>query len=91
MNREQAEDVAIKALGWLASTPDKLQHFCNTTGASADDIRVRANEPEFLGFVLDFLLLDDSTILSFAEDAGIPPESIRSAQVSLAGEAPQWA
>jgi len=89
MNREQAEDIAIKALGWLASEPEQLQHFCNSTGASPDDILKRAQEPEFLGFVLDFLLLDDSTILTFAGEAEIQPESVQTARYALEGGMPQ--
>ena len=35
------------------------------------EVRARAAEPEFLGFVLDFLLQSDAFVLDFAAEAGV--------------------
>ncbi|MBL4807528.1 MAG: DUF3572 domain-containing protein [Rhodobacteraceae bacterium] len=90
MKQEHAETLAIQALGWLANETERLEHFLNASGVSVDDLRNRAQEPEFLGFVLDFMLLDDKTILTFAEDTGNHPEDISQARFVLSGGLPNW-
>ena len=56
MRQEQAETVAVQALGWLAGNDDLLPVFLGATGSSAEDLRAQAAEPGFLLSVLDFLL-----------------------------------
>ncbi len=90
MNREQAEITAIQALSWLAQNDEKLENFLNISGAAPGDLRERAQEPEFLGFVLDFILLDDATILDFADSQNIPPEAVQQARAALGGGLPNW-
>lgn len=69
MQRELAETIGLQALGWLAGNDDLLAVFLGATGASGGDLRARASEPEFLGAVLDFLMLDDAWVMAFC-DAG---------------------
>lgn len=86
MNREQAENLAIQVLGWLANDPDQLGHFLNASGATVDDLRLRAQEPEFLGFVLDFMMLDDANILEFCRSSNQPTDAIERAKYVLSGD-----
>jgi hypothetical protein len=51
---------------WLAGREDLVEVFLGSTGASLDDLRARAAEPEFLASVLDFILMDDSWVMSTA-------------------------
>ncbi len=91
MNRDSAERIGIQALGWLAGNDEYLQRFLDTGGASAGDLRRRAQEPEFLGFVLDFLLMDDAMVLAFCADTGIAPEVPMQARAALpGGDMPDW-
>ncbi len=90
MNREQAEVLAIQALAWLAGDSDRLGHFLNASGAAPDDLRSRAQEPEFLGFVLDFMMLDDQNIMDFSQETNQNPESIQQARIALTGDMPNW-
>ena len=90
MNEEHAETLAIQALSWLASDEEILSQFLNMTGAAPGDLRARAQEPEFLGFVLDFILRDDETILGFCNAIGAPPEAIPQARATLGGGLPNW-
>lgn len=90
MNRKRAEEIGIEALAWLAQDPELLAHFLNTTGASPDDLRAQAGQPEFAGFVLDFLLMSDENVLGFAQSANIPPESIQQARYALSGGVDHW-
>jgi len=90
MNKEHAENLAIQALAWLARDQDRLGHFLNASGAAVDDLRLRAQEPEFLGFVLDFMLLADDTILAFCQENQHPPENVQAARMVLTGDMPNW-
>ena len=91
MKQEAAETLALKALGWLASQEDLMPVFLGSTGASIDDVKSRASEAEFLGSVLDFLLMDDRWVLDFATCEGIRPESVMTARQGLpGGESRHW-
>jgi Protein of unknown function (DUF3572) len=91
MKNEAAEEIGIQALQWIAGDPDLCGQFLNYCGASTDDLRVRASEPEFLGFVLDFLLLDDEFVLGFCRQAGLKPEiPMRARAVLPGGDLPNW-
>jgi len=74
MKLEQAEIIAIQALGHIAGDDDLLPAFFDITGLSPDNFRARAGEPEILGGVLDFLLMDEARLLAFCEAAGIRPD-----------------
>ena len=89
--REQAEMVGISALGWIAGQPELAGAFLGSTGASADELRTRAAEPEFLGFVLDFLLGDEDALLAFCQDENLPPDRPMRARAALpGGDLPNW-
>ena len=91
LSDESAELLGVQALGWIAGKPDLAARFLSATGTSADEMRIRAAEPEFLGFVLDFLLADEEVLLAFAREAGVPPDRPFRARVALPGGAlPHW-
>ena len=90
MNKENAEILAIQALSWLAGDEEILEQFLNVSGAAPGDLRARAKEPEFLGFVLDFIMRDDKTILGFCEAAGSAPDAVQKARFTLGGGLPNW-
>lgn len=91
MNSQAAEAVALSALGWIAADEERVGAFLGAAGASPSDLRVRAREPEFLGFVLDFLLADEDALLAFCAEANLPPEApFRARHVLPGGDAPHW-
>ena len=91
LNAEAAELLALQALGWLASQPERIGAFLSMTGAASDDIRARAKDPEFLGFVLDFLLADEAALIEFCEDENISPDRPMRARAALpGGDLPNW-
>lgn len=91
MNREQAEIIGIKALGWLAAEEDLVGQFLNMSGSTADDLRNRAQDPEFLGYVLDFLMLSDETVIAFCEADNLPNDAPMQARMALpGGDIPNW-
>ena len=89
--RESAETLAIQALAWLVANEDLLPVFMGSTGLSADDLRSRATEPEFLGSVLDFLLMDDAWIVAFCDATGLRYDAPMLARAALpGGESLHW-
>ena len=91
MARPQAEALAVQALAWMAGDADLMGRFLAMTGAGPADVRARAGEPEFLGFVLDFLLADEAALVAFAHAENIRPEAPMRARAALpGGELPNW-
>ena len=85
MNREQAELIALQALGHIASDEDLLMEFLNISGFTPDELRQRAQESEVLGGILDFLLMSDERVLAFSEAIDIPPTLTIAARRALPG------
>ena len=91
MRQDEAEMVAVQALGWLASNDDLMPVFLGATGASAEDLRAQAGDPAFLGSVLDFLAMDDAWIVGFCDAAGLAYEAPMRARAALpGGEQVHW-
>lgn len=74
MKRAAAEIVALRALGWIAADEALTGGFLAASGAGAAEMRERAGDPEFLGFVLDFLLADEAALLAFCAASGESPK-----------------
>lgn len=85
ISAEKAETLALKALAWLIPNEDLLPVFLGATGASEQDLRTRATEPEFLGSVLDFLLMDDAWVIAFCDSHSIPYDHLMQARAALPG------
>jgi len=81
--REEAESIAVKALGFVASDPELLPRFLAITGIEAHSIRKAAGEPGFLAGVLQFILAHEPTLMRFAEETGTPPASVGKALRAL--------
>jgi hypothetical protein len=91
MNTDAAAGLARDALIWLAGDPDRIGPFLAASGAGPADLRARSGDPEFLGFLLDFLLGSDDLVRSFATEAGVAPEAVMRARAALPGGAvPDW-
>jgi hypothetical protein len=91
MKHEQACDVALDALIWLAGMPEDLAAFLAAGGLAPADLRGRADDAEFLGCLLDFLLEGDARLLAFAAASGVPPETVVRARAALpGGYVPDW-
>jgi hypothetical protein len=81
--RENAEALAIQALGFVAADPELLPRFLAISGIEAQAIRQAAREPGFLAGVLQFILAHEPTLLRFAEETGIPPQQVSAALRAL--------
>ncbi len=85
LKRTQAETVAIQALSFLAADSVRLGRFLAATGIGPAEIREAAREPRFLAGVLEHLSDDESAMMAFALETGIPPEQIVQARTMLSG------
>lgn len=86
-----AETAARDVLIWLADQPETLGAFLGESGLAPDELRRRATDPEFLGFLLDFVLADEARLLEAAAATDIPPERLARLRAALpGGDAPFW-
>lgn len=85
LNRDAAETTALQALGWLAANDELLPVFMGATGVSSEDLKTNATDPEFLGAVLDFLLMDDAWVMACSEALNVPYDGLMQARAVLPG------
>lgn len=91
MTQDSAELVGLKALTWLAAQDDVLPVFLGATGASATDLRSQAQDPGFLGAVLDFILMDDAWVTSMCDAVDLAYDQPMAARAALpGGDAVHW-
>ena len=91
MKLAAAIDIGQDALLWLTTDPERIGAFLGASGADPAALSGLAADPQFLGFVLDFLLASDESVLAFAASAGLPPEAVARARAILpGGEVPDW-
>jgi len=84
-NRDEAETIALRGLGFLASDADRLNRFLTLSGLTPPELRERAREPDLLAGVLEHLLADETLLLMFVAEGHLPPEDVTHAHVLLAG------
>lgn len=90
-NQQAASVLGLQALSWIASDEALFGGFLAQAGTDAADVRARATDPVFLGFVLDFILQEDATVIGFAENIRVSPEEIVRARHNLpGGDTPNW-
>ena len=76
---------------WLAANDDLLPVFLGSSGASEGDLRERAADPQILGAVLDFLMMDDAWVVAFCDHVAVPYEHLMAARAALpGGEQVNW-
>ena len=85
---QDAEKIAIRALGFLASEPDHMARFMNLTGMEPDDIAANAGSAPFQVALLDHLMSDETLLLAFCGNENINPQLIAPAHHLLSGTEP---
>ena len=77
MKLAAAIDIGQDALLWLTTDPERIGAFLGASGADPAALSGLAADPQFLGFVLDFLLASDESVLAFAawQHAGLMASS----------------
>ncbi len=89
--QDSAETLGLRVLGWLAANEELLPVFQNASGASESDIRTGARDPQFLGAVLDFVMMDDAWVIACCGALNLPNTDLFSARQALpGGEQVNW-
>ena len=83
VGRDEAETIAVEALGYLAGRPEELSRFLALAGLGPTNLRQAASDPGFLAGVLGFLLQDEPLLLAFAAEAGLSPATVAEAGRAL--------
>lgn len=83
-HHEAAQNLAIHALGFLASDPDRLVRFLEETGMTPAGLREAATQKDFAAGILAFILSDEEMLLAFASQQGLEPKHINAAHELLA-------
>ena len=81
---DQAAAIALNALRHLVNFEQELNRFMALSGAAPATLRERANEPDFLTAVLDFLLANEGLLVRFCQDASIDARAVHMARHVLA-------
>jgi hypothetical protein len=87
MTPENAEILALEALGWLAGEDDAIQRFLGSSGIDPAELRQAAGNPDTGAAVLDFLMGDEELLLRFCEHAQVSPKQLHLARYRLGGTA----
>ena len=81
--RAAAEELAVKALIFLAADEERTLRFANISGLCLENLRAATKSPDFLAGVLDYLASDESLLLAFAANSCIDPAQIQRARAIL--------
>jgi hypothetical protein len=81
---DQAATLALKALGYLVNLEPAWSRFMELSGAAPGTIRDRADEPEFLASILDFLLTNEDLLLGFCDVTSVDSRDVHVARHVLA-------
>ncbi|MEI8396372.1 MAG: DUF3572 domain-containing protein [Rhodospirillaceae bacterium] len=85
MAQPDAEVIALQALAFLAGDDDAFSLFLNITGLTPDIVKAEASSPGFQGAVLDYVLGNETLLMTFADENNLSPESIAVARRKLPG------
>lgn len=86
IGRDEAEQIAIEGLQFIAGDMELLGKFLAATGLGPQNLRDAAADPGFLAGVLEFLMSDEPTLMSFLETRRIRPTLIAAARYQLSGD-----
>ena len=84
LSNEGAEAVALQAVAYVVGDEELRERFMAASGSDLEDLKRRITQRNFLVGVLDFLLADESAVVSFAEHGQFAPETTMLARARLA-------
>jgi hypothetical protein len=82
---DDAAQMAIEALGWLAGDDERLARFLAISGLGPQNLRQAAADPRFLAAILDYLASNEALLMDFARDAAHSPQDVAKAHAALCG------
>lgn len=87
MQRDLAQILAIRSLGWLAGEEELWLGFLGQSGADAAQVRAGAARQDraLLLAVLDYLMLSDAWVMACATALAVAPADFDMARAVLGG------
>ncbi len=85
MSPENAQVIAIQALGWIAAHEELGPLFLGSTGRCVDDLRTRATDAAVPAAVLDVVTMDDAWVVPFCDAHALKYEEPLAARYALPG------
>jgi len=85
LSREDAREIAIRALTFLAGDAEHMSRFLALSGMGLQDIRTNAQEAPFQAALLEHLMDDEALLLTFCGNENIDPQLIAPALHLLEG------
>jgi hypothetical protein len=82
-NKEEAEQLALAALGWTLSEPVRGERLLGLTGLTPGDLRSRLGEASLLAEILRFLEAHEPDLIACAEALDVTPKELVEARRSL--------
>jgi hypothetical protein len=73
MKKPQAEQIAERALTFLANRPQNLQQFLSASGLDPSELISRADDVDIRAAVLGFVAADESLAKEFCENEQLKP------------------
>ena len=87
LSQESAETIALQCLAWLTADEELMPLFMGATGVTGNEMKILAQDTDFLGSVLDFLLMNDAWVIAFCGAQGLENETPMQARQVLPGGA----
>jgi hypothetical protein len=87
MTADRAATLALKGLGFLVESGPAMDRFVDLTGFAPASLRERADDPDLLVSVLDFLLTNEELLVRFCDDTSVDVRAVHMARHALSGGA----
>ena len=78
MKKPQAEQIAERALTFLANRPENLQQFLTASGLDASELMARTEDREILSAALGFVAASEDLAKAFSEEEKLKPGQLLS-------------
>lgn len=85
MTHDLAATLGLNGLAFLVDCGPALDRFFDLTGVRPAELRARADEPDFLVSVLDFLLSDEELLTRFCSEFQADVRAVHMARHTLSG------
>jgi hypothetical protein len=76
ISHQDAEEIAIRILSFLAGEADRISRFMALSGMEPGEIAENAASSSFQAALLDYLMNDEALLLTFCSNENIAPELI---------------
>ncbi len=80
---DEAEELALRALGWILSDDERARRLLAVTGLTPDGLRARIGDRILLAGALSFLEAHEPDLIACADGIGTAPAMLASARGRL--------